>query len=384
MKVLYVNPGVHAHGGAEQSLLALIDELPGLGVDVHVVSFGPGTLQLALESRRVAHSTLHVSTGFRAGARHGSVLSQLAGAARGVPALLRAMAALAPIIRRERPDVVHSNGLRAHVLLPLVRGTFARVASLRDIPQGAFDRRTTEFVVDHIDVAVANSPVMANSLSDARGHVRVVLNPVRQPTPRDSMTARARLGIDQSAFVIACLAHLHWSKGQLDLVKATGRLPENAHVVFAGGDLYGAESETFRTGLERAIAESPARDRIRLLGLVEDVSWVYGAADVVAHTSIRPESFGRTIVEGMLSGRPVVASDAGSPGEMLTDGDTALLYPAGDPDALSSRLLLLMKDPAFAQSLADRGHAWATRTFAPSRHAASMLEVYREVARARA
>src|SRR5207245_571876 len=122
MKVLFVNPGVHAHGGAEQSLLALVEELPRLGVDVHVVSFGPGTLADVLESRGVPNSTLGLPSGFRPGARHGSALSPLAAAARGVPTLLRAIGALAPVIRRERPDIVHSNGLRSHVLLPIMRG----------------------------------------------------------------------------------------------------------------------------------------------------------------------------------------------------------------------------------------------------------------------
>ena len=78
---------------------------------------------------------------------------------------------------------------------------------------------------------------------------------------------------------------------------------------------------------------------------------------MIVHTSTAPEPFGRVIVEGMLAGRPVIASDAGGAAEIVENGDSGLLTPPGDPTLLAGALRRLLADPLFARRLADAGPA---------------------------
>ena len=70
--------------------------------------------------------------------------------------------------------------------------------------------------------------------------------------------------------------------------------------------------------------------RVHFLGFRSDIPELMTACDLIAHTSIAPEPFGRVIVEAMFSGKPVVASDAGGAVELIEHGKTGWLTPPGD------------------------------------------------------
>jgi glycosyltransferase involved in cell wall biosynthesis len=84
----------------------------------------------------------------------------------------------------------------------------------------------------------------------------------------------------------------------------------------------------------RAIAAAGIADRVRMLGLRDDVELVYAALDVLLSTS-RWEGLPRVAVEAIASGVPVVASDVGGCAEVIVPGRTGVLAAAADVDALS-------------------------------------------------
>jgi hypothetical protein len=87
------------------------------------------------------------------------------------------------------------------------------------------------------------------------------------------------------------------------------------------------------------------------------------AVDVVAHTSIAPEPFGRVIVEGMLAKRPVVAMRAGGVTEIIDDGMNGLLCEPDNADALSSAITRLRTDTQLRARLVETGYDVARRKF---------------------
>ena len=66
---------------------------------------------------------------------------------------------------------------------------------------------------------------------------------------------------------------------------------------------------------------------------------------VIVHTSVAPEPFGRVVAEGMLSGRPVIASRAGGPAEMIRQGETGWLFAPGDARELASAIQRVLSLP---------------------------------------
>jgi glycosyltransferase involved in cell wall biosynthesis len=86
-------------------------------------------------------------------------------------------------------------------------------------------------------------------------------------------------------------------------------------------------------------------------------------SDVVVHTSVASEPFGRMIVEGMLARRPVVASRAGGAKEIVEDGVNGVLVSAGDPKVLADALADLLANPLKARALAMTGYKTASERF---------------------
>ena len=101
----------------------------------------------------------------------------------------------------------------------------------------------------------------------------------------------------------------------------------------------------------KALASTPAlAGRVEFLGQRDDIPLIMQAADVIVHTSVAPEPFGRVVAEGMLSGRAVIASRAGGPTEMIRNGETGWLFAPGDAGELASTIQHVLAMP-------DRGRA---------------------------
>ena len=153
-------------------------------------------------------------------------------------------------------------------------------------------------------------------------------------------------------------------KGQEVLLAALGRPALAAcHAVVVGEALFTDEDRHYAAAL-RERADTPAlAGRVRFLGHRDDIPALMKACDVVVHTSTQPEPFGRVIVEGMLAGKPVIATDAGGAREIITHEQTGLLVPPGDAAALAAAVAQLRADSLFAEQLAAAGRAVAVERF---------------------
>jgi glycosyltransferase involved in cell wall biosynthesis len=117
-------------------------------------------------------------------------------------------------------------------------------------------------------------------------------------------------------------------------------------------------------------------EKVVFTGFVQDVPGVMRLLDVVVHASVKPEPFGRVVAEAMAAKRPVVASNAGGPTEIIVDGRTGFLVPPGDAEALAERILTLLRDRDLAEQMADRGYREATARFSADAHARTIETIY--------
>jgi glycosyltransferase involved in cell wall biosynthesis len=137
------------------------------------------------------------------------------------------------------------------------------------------------------------------------------------------------------------------------------------HGLIVGDALFGEDA--YAADLQRKAADLGLGDRVHFLGFRRDVPKLMAACDIIVHTSVAPEPFGRMVVEGMLSGRPVIASDAGGVREIVTDGRTGRLTPPGDARALAEVLRATLDDAEVSRNMADAGRAWARDRFSRER-----------------
>ncbi len=288
-------------------------------------------------------------------------------------------------------DFMHANSQKAFVVACLA-GMLARkpvVWDLNDLlTPDHFSRNNIR-----IDVALANHcavRVIANSQASARAliaqggredKVRVVYNGI-DPTPFDAVTdaeiaeTRASLGLG-AVPVVGVFGRLAEWKGQHIAIEAISRMA-GVHLLLVGDALFGEQAYAAR--LHAQVAALGIADRVHFLGFRTDVPCLMRMVDIVAHTSIAAEPFGRVIVEGMLARRPVVATRAGGVEEIIVSRQTGVLVEPGDVTELTTVLRGLLAEPAVADLMAREGRRAAESKFTVAAMVAGMTAQMEEVA----
>jgi hypothetical protein len=151
-------------------------------------------------------------------------------------------------------------------------------------------------------------------------------------------------------------------------------------ITIAGDDTQpGPDGRTYRAAFESEYAG----DRIRFLGSVDDafLDRLYARCDLVVVPS-RFESFGLILVEAMMFGKPVIASDIGGMGEIVDHGETGLLVPADDPSALADAILRLARSPEIRRRMGAEGRRRYERSYTAARMASALVEHFSSLTRA--
>ena len=111
-----------------------------------------------------------------------------------------------------------------------------------------------------------------------------------------------------------------------------------------------------------------------------DLPAVYAACDIAVHCPVFPDTYPTVVLLAMAAGKAVIGSATGGIPEQINDGETGLLVPANDPEALAQAILELARDPDRRKSLAAAARTKVREEFAPETQVRLLMEVYAEVA----
>lgn len=199
--------------------------------------------------------------------------------------------------------------------------------------------------------------------------------------PVDRAGVRAALGVPADAPLLLMAGRISPWKGQHIFVEALARLRATHPDVH--GVIVGLAEEADGPGYAasvQALAESLGQgDHLHRVGFQRAMPPLLAAADVVVHCSVKPEPFGRVIIEGMAAGRPVVASALGGAAEIIADGVNGLLTPAGDAAALAAALGRLLDDPEQRARLGAAGQRTVAQRYQVDAHVRAVLAFYERV-----
>jgi glycogen synthase len=227
-------------------------------------------------------------------------------------------------------------------------------------------------------IALSNSErrCLARHYPEVDGRVRVVGNGIHT-TPRTPVKRH-----DHNGATVLYVGRFGTRKGIRDVIEAVpatlARVPA-ARFVFAGG----ASPDD---GPVKAAAWVPPRlrryqARMTFLGWQHPRSQAvrdcYATADVLVVPS-RYEPFGMVVLEGMLAGQAIAAAGVGGPGELLRHGRNALLYAAGDVDALAAAIVRLLKDVSLRRRLGVAARAEVRARWTWSRILPTVVKVYED------
>jgi glycosyltransferase involved in cell wall biosynthesis len=197
--------------------------------------------------------------------------------------------------------------------------------------------------------------------------------------PRDEV--RAKLGLPQDAPVIGMVGRLVAEKGVREFLAAAemvaAELPQ-AHFLLVGERLESDHADPVDDAL--AHAKNRLGARLVLAGMRKDIPDLMGAMDVFCLPSYR-EGMPRTIIEAMMSGLPVVATDIRGSREEVVANETGLLVPTRDAASLAEAFARLLKAPAEARAMGEAGYTRALQLYDERKVVALQIDAIRRFAR---
>jgi glycosyltransferase involved in cell wall biosynthesis len=280
------------------------------------------------------------------------------------------------VIRELRPDILHVNldnpwtsqyGLLAGLI------TRTPMVSVLHLPTPPWRRRQQWLVrpvarrVNAYVCVSHHSARFAESILDMEpGSARVIHNGMPVPTSLATPAPASPRG----ALRIGAVGRLDPQKGLDVLIEAMVALPESRLVLVGDGP--------DRAELEAMVRARSLDDRVEFAGWIEGPWTARWAFDVVAMPSVN-EGFPLVIVESMLAGIPVVASDVGGIPEIVVPGSTGLLVAPGNPGALVEALRTVADDPGLRHAMAERCRSVALEQFTDRAMATRYEALYHEV-----
>jgi len=289
---------------------------------------------------------------------------------------LKGVAAVRRILKEGRFDVLNTHSRRDTVIAAMagrLAGTplIVRTRHLSNKVGSMWSytwlphRVTT--VSDHVRHYLIERGVPAN-------RVATVYSPIVLPAPVEHSTLRDELGLADDDIVVGCVAVMRATKGHKDLIDAMVPLMTSRpklHLVFVGGG-----SPVFEQ-TQDYVATLGLQNRIHLMGMRRDVPNLLAGFDIFA-LATQQEASGTVYVEAQASGLPVIGTNVGGVSEMFRDGETGILVPPKNPQALTDALQRLIDDPDLRRRMGEAGRkmVWEEGVFSPARLAESTEAVY--------
>lgn len=369
IRILYVDH-TPIMGGAQISLLELVQTLDHSRFGVAVAC----TDQCPAVSKGIKDAGSEVFV-VRVPRLRGNPLTLPARCAVGVRDLARAC-------RESRADIVHSNSARTHVY-GLVAARISRARSLWTLRDMEFPRAFFKPLVRFTAGVICVSDAVREFYDPHHqvSGVQVVPNGILvRPLDLASERSRARaeLGIPDDVPVAGSVGRMLPWKGQDRFLRAAAlvaRVLPDARFVLLGNP----DQPDYLRDLKELADTLGIGERTIFGGFREDILPCMSAFDVLCHTSLKPEPFGRVVVEAMAAGVPVIASPTGGPLSIIEHEVSGLFADPEDSGLLADSMFRILTDRALRESLCRSARSVFEAKFEQSRETVALEAVYDSV-----
>ncbi len=288
----------------------------------------------------------------------------------------------ARFLREQGVSIVHTNDGRSHATWALV----AKLAGCKLVwhhradPSARGLRLLAPWVADGI-VTVSRFSLPRSRFSRAARDAKVVFSPFQTDISADRPVMRQRiikeLGLAEDTVICGYFGSFIARKRPLLFIDAVARLRARIGRPVVGLMFGEATHPELEAEMQQRIAQGGLEKDIRIMGY-RSPGWEWIAGCDILMVPAFGEPLGRTLVEAMLVGTPVVATRAGGNPEALGE-DFGILVPADDADALADGCARVVADPQATAAMVARAQADARVRFAESNHVAAITAIYDEL-----
>lgn len=365
LKVIHVIGGGE-YGGAEEHIVQLLSLLPAHGVQGKVVCFYEAGLSRALRELNIEVEVLSYGR-FD----------------------VRLISGLRKVFQQERPDVIHTHGVKANF--------FARLAArrLRTIPMITTVHSLLRY--DYVNQwSYLGATWMERVTRKRNNHFIAVSEAIRRVLlteyiPEEQISVvrhgidyarfadadgvlREELALPADAYLIGAVTRLVRNKGMDDLLRAMKKIVQTeprAHLAIVGT---GPEEEA----LQRLARELGLSKHVHFVGFRRDIPQCLHSLDCFVSASLS-EGLGLNVLEAMAAGRPIVATGVGGILDIVEDGSNGILVEPSRPDDLAEAVLKLADDPMMAERLKAAASVTVQERFSLDSMSSGTVAVYERV-----
>lgn len=280
---------------------------------------------------------------------------------------------IAPALRRQtgitRAIAITHGHEAGWAALPVARSLLHRIGENVDV---------VTYLSEYFRVRVASalSPAAAARMTQLAPAVDAE---AFRPDPTAGAAIRARHGLADGRPVVVCVSRLVPRKGQDTLIRAwpqvLRQVPEAALLIVSGG--------SYAAALHKLAEQTGTSASVIFTGPVPfaELPAHYAAGDVFAmpcrtrRKGLDVEGLGIVYLEASATGRPVIGGDSGGAPNAIIEGETGYVVGGRDVGALAARIIELLRDPAGARAMGEKGRAWVERDWTWDASAARLQDL---------
>lgn len=286
------------------------------------------------------------------------------------------------ILRRERPEIVHTHAsLSARLAARMTGVKIINTKHCIDNRKTGIKKLAASCLNNLLsDRIIAVSEAVKRNVADngvPEGKISVIyggISPVKELSSEDKSRARQKWGIGEEDIVVGIVARLAEVKGHkyfLNAAEIISRDYANVKFLIAGTGPKEQELKTLAKHLG-------LMDRVVFTGFMENIYEIFNIIDINVISSLS-EALCISLIEGMYMGKPAVAANTGGIPEVVKDGYNGYLVPVGDSSMLAERILKLIHKSELRKTMGNKGRELAVGQFTADVMARAIEELYEEV-----
>jgi len=356
------------------NILQIIPELNVGGVET-------GTVDFAKYLVKHQHKAVVVSNGGKLvpplealGARH----YQLPVHKKSLWTVIRMIKVLRKIIRDENIDIVHARSrVPAWISYFACRRTNAAFITTC---HGYYNNRIFSQVMGWPKLLIVPSKVIGRHMIEGFKVSSRRIHCIPRSVDLEKFRINHKKTRNKSNCIIAIVGRITPLKGHTFFLKSMAKVLKtvtNAKI-WVIGDVP-AKKASYKQELELLVRRLGMEKNVEFLGSRQDIPQILAKTDILVLSTVTQEAFGRVILEAQAAGVPVVATNVGGVIDIIDDGQTGLLVPPKDTDAMAKAVIRIVRDKNLAEQLVANAQTKLKKNFTLKHMASSTIKVYEEL-----
>jgi len=294
-------------------------------------------------------------------------------------------------IKTHNIDLIHANNYPS-VTDWLIISKLLRIKIVSHLRGFYYISNFSKMLVKYYDRIIATSKWVADQMKEQKivsENVVLIHNGIDIDTFQINKISCENIlkewNIPENTPIIGVIGNIRKWKGQHVAIEATKLLVDkykNIRCILVGNISNSNEDTEYFEYLKELVTKYNIKENILFAGFRNDILDIIFNLDILVHTSILPEPFGRVILEGMILRKPVIATNQGGPLEIIENAVSGILIPPEDPKSLSDNISFLLENKYYSNMMGENARRRIEEKFNIIKTVKKIEELYSSLLRA--